>query len=217
MARPVRPVSLCGHAVPCRHLCAFVSSRDEQYRILNPYFQEGLAWGDEVVTIVESDYHAEHLRRMREGSVAVDEGLASGQLRVLASEDTYLRDGIFVVERMCALLEEQLRNATQGPRGRIRVYGDALWVLRNLHTTDELMAYEAKVNLMAAEYDCTLLCVYDINHCSGQVVADALATHSHVVLGERVHENPYYVEPLEFLKTVALRRPHPARIRTDAP
>ena len=41
----------------------------------------------------------------------------------------------------------------------------------------------------------------------------ALATHSHVILGERVHENPFFVEPLEFLKSVALRRPRPAPIQ----
>ena len=213
MDSPVRPVSLCGHPVPCRHVCAFVSSKDEQYRILNPYFREGLAWGDEVLTIVESDFHAEHMARMREGGVAVDEALGTGQLQVLASEDTYLRDGVFGVDRMYGLLEEVLRNASESPRNRARVYGDAIWVLRNMQTTDELMAYEAKVNVLAAQYDCTLLCVYDLNHCSGQVLADALATHSHVVLGEQVRENPFYIEPLKFLKSVALRRAQPAAIQ----
>lgn len=208
-----RGVTLCGHRVPCRHVCAFVSSMDEQYRILNPYFHEGIESGEEVLTIVESGFHGEHLERMRNGGVAVDPALESEQLRVVASEDTYLLGGMFVVDRMYMLLEEQLRNAAKGPRGRLRVYGDAVWILRNLQTTDELMAYEAKVNLLASQYDCTLLCVYDINECSGQVVADALATHSHVILGERVHENPFFVEPLEFLKSVALRRPRPAPIQ----
>ena len=135
----------------------------------------------------------------------------------VASEDTYLLGGMFVVDRMYMLLEEQLRNAAKGPRGRLRVYGDAVWILRNLQTTDELMAYEAKVNLLASQYDCTLLCVYDINECSGQVVADALSTHSHVILGEQVHENPFFVEPLEFLKSVALRRPRAAPIQATTP
>ena len=48
--------------------------------------------------------------------------------------------------------------------------------------SDELMAHEANVNLLASRHPCTLLCVYDINQCSGQVSADALTTHSHLIL-----------------------------------
>src|SRR5690606_23332534 len=105
MAHSTQAVTLCGHSVPCRHVCAFVSSIDEQYRILNPYFHEGIEAGDEVLTIVESGFHGEHLERMRSGGVAVDPALQDGQLRVLASEDTYLRGGLVGVDRMYTLPE----------------------------------------------------------------------------------------------------------------
>jgi hypothetical protein len=130
MIQPIRSVTLCGQQLSGpQHICAFFDSRDEQYEILNPYFREGLDNGEEVVTIVESAFHDEHLRRMRAGGVAVD-ATAEGQLKLLASEGTYARDGVFVVERMYALLEETLRNAQRGPYGRVR--------------TCELMMYEAQ-------------------------------------------------------------------------
>src|SRR5690606_31601791 len=92
-------VSVCGHCLPGHpHICAFVDSTDEQYRILNPYFREGLAAGDEVVTIVESTFHDEHRERMRAGGVGVDAALASGHLKLLASEDTYADGGVFVAD-----------------------------------------------------------------------------------------------------------------------
>ena len=153
---------------------------------------------------------------MREGGVPVDESIANGQMRILASEDTYGRDGTFAAERMYALLEDVLTEASQGPRGWLRVSGDAGWILRTMQGGDELMAYEAKVNELAPRHACTLLCVYDINECSGQVIADALATHSHVILGGRLHENPHYVEPLEFLQKVALRRKRSSPVRAPA-
>jgi hypothetical protein len=184
--------------------------------VLNPFFREGIETGEELVTIVESGFHAEHLRRMRAGGVAVDAAIATGQLKLLASDETYLRDRVFVVERMYALLEKTLRTAERGPRGRVRAYGDMQWVLQNLPTTDELMMYEARVNLLTPRYDCTLLCVYDLNQCSGRVVADILATHSHVILAGEVQENPYFVEPLAYLNRVALRRKQPAPIRTNS-
>ncbi len=211
-----RSVTLCGQPVTCRHVCMFTESADEQYRILNPFFREGLAAGEDVLTIVDAPVMDAHAARMRAGGVPVDDALASGQLRIMASDDTYGRDGTFAVERMYALLEEVLEDASRNRSGALRVAGDAGWVLRSMQGSDELMAYEAKVNLLAPRHACTLLCVYDINQCSGQVVADALATHSHVILGGRIQENPHYVDPLEFLKTVALRRTHSAPVRAPA-
>jgi hypothetical protein len=216
MTLPNRAVTLCGQCLSGRqHICAFVDSTDEQYRILNPFFREGIDAGEEVVTIVESEFHGEHLRRMRAGGVGVDAAVATGQLKLLASEVTYLNDGVFVIERMHALLEESLRNAVRGPRGRVRAYGDMEWVMRNLPTSDDVMMYEARVNQLTLRYDCTLLCVYDLNQCSGQAVADLLATHPYVVLGGRLQENPYYLEPEVFLRRVSLRRAGPSPIRAE--
>ena len=62
------------------------------------------------------------------------------------------------------------------------------------------MVYEAKVNTLAPKHDCTLLCCYDVNRFSGRVIADVLATHSHVIIGGHVHENPYYLDPVTFLQ-----------------
>jgi hypothetical protein len=191
----------------------FTESESEQYRILNPFYLEGLAAGEEVLTIVDEPFRDTHARRMQEAGVPVDDAVASGQLRILASNDTYGRDGTFAAERMYALLEEVLEEASQSRWGRLRVTGDAGWVLRHMHGSDELMAYEAKVNLLARRHECTLLCVYDINQCSGQVIADALATHPSVVLGGRLQENPHYMDPLEFLQKIALRRTRPTPVK----
>src|SRR5690606_4107925 len=136
MTAPAPSVTLCWHPVPCQHVCAFVSSTDEQYRILNPYFREALRAGESLLTIVGADLHDERLGRMRVDGVVVDAGLDSGQLTVLASIDTYLRDGIFVVDRMYALLDSELQADSNRPWSRIRVYGEHDWILRNLQTTD---------------------------------------------------------------------------------
>ena len=212
----LREVSLCGQPVACQHICMFTESEDEQYRILNPFFREGLAAGEEILTIVDAARRDRHADCMREGGVPVDESIANGQMRILVSEETYGRDGTFAAERMYALLEDVLTEASHGPRGWLRVSGDAGWILRTMQGGDELMAYEAKVNELAPRHACTLLCVYDINECSDQVIADALATHSHVILGGRLHANPHYVEPLEFLQKVALRRKRSSPVRAPA-
>ena len=208
-----RALTLCDQPLTCQHVCMFTESEDDQYRILNPFVQEGLAAGEEILTIVDDHLRDRHAHRMSEGGIPVGDAVASGQLRILASDGTYGRDGTFATERMYALLEEVLQQAAQSPWGRLRVIGDAGWVLRNMQGSDELMAYEAKVNLLAPQHDCALLCIYDINKCSGQVIADALATHSHVILGGRLHENPHYMQPIEVLQKITLRRAHAAPVR----
>ena len=109
MSRSPRTVSLCGQPLTCQHVCMFTESDDEQYRILNPFLREGLAAGDEILTIVDEQRRDTHARRMQAGGMPVDDALASGQLRILASDDTYGRDGTFAAERMFGLLEDVLQ------------------------------------------------------------------------------------------------------------
>ena len=90
------------------------------------------------------------------------------------------------------------------------------WALKNCDGTEELIVYEARVNELAPLHDCTLLCAYDITRFSGRVIADVLATHSHVLLNGQVHENPMYIEPLVYLKKLALRRPSGSIGRPEA-
>jgi len=202
-----RSVTLCGQQLHgLQHICAFFDSREEQYQVLNPYFQEGLDTGDEVVIIAETGAHEHCISSMRGGGLPVRSAMASGQLQVLPSEDTYIKDGVFVVDRMCEMLEEVLQSAKAGPFKSVRTMGDMEWALRNLPGTDDLMMYEARVNLLAPKHDCTLLCAYDLNRFSGRAIADVLATHSHVVLNGRVHENPYFMDPVTYLQKLGLRK-----------
>jgi len=180
-----------------------------------PYFREGLDNDEEVLTIWESDVHPEFCSHCANAGLPLDRTLAKGQLKILASEDTYTQDGVFVSKRMYNTLEQALIAAQDGPYGTVRTCGDMEWALKNLPGTDELMEYEAKVNLLAPKYECTLLCVYDINKFSGRAIADVLATHSHVILNGRIHVNPHFVEPLEFLKTLLRRKKHPLRNDPD--
>lgn len=204
-----RHVSVCGLPLGVRHICAFFDSRDEKYEILTPFFLEGLAEGEEIVSIVESANFDEHHRRMREGGVPVDEAMARSQLKTLAAEDTYLENGEFVADRMLDMLEQTLADAVAGPFGPVRACGDMEWALRNLPGSEDLMAYEARLNQLVPKHACTLICCYDINRFSGRAVADLMATHSHSIINGQLFENPLYVEPGLYLEKLALRRSVP--------
>ena len=102
-----------------------------------------------------------------------------------------------------------IRDAEKSPFKRVRTCGDMTWALRDMPGTDELMEYESRVNVFTRNHDCTLMCVYDVNKFSGRAVMDVLATHPMVVMGDRIYENPYYVEPTEYLRTLLRRGSSP--------
>jgi hypothetical protein len=43
------------------------------------------------------------------------------------------------------------------------------------------------------------MCFYDLDRFPGDIVVDVLKTHPKVLMNNMVIENPYYVEPAEFL------------------
>ena len=200
-------VTLCGKQLHgLRHICAFFDSREQQYEVLMPYLSEGLERGDQVVTILESSSHQDHVSRLRSAGLPVPAATERQQLKLLASEDTYLKDGVFVVERMYQMLEDVLESAKHTEFPYVRTVGDMEWALQNCEGIDDLIVYEARVNQLAPHHECTLLCAYDLNRFSGRVIAEVLATHSHVLLNGQIFENPHYVEPVTYLKKLALRR-----------
>jgi len=213
----LKPVTMCGGRLPwSTHICAFFDSEDQEYECLVPYFEEGLEQGEQVISIRDAANVRGHLealqRRLRRPA---DEQIRTNQLRIVASEETYLVDGCFEAERMYNMLEGALSDA-KGKFSRVRTCGDMTWALRDMPGTDELMEYESRVNKLTAEHDCTLMCVYDVNKFSGRAVMDVLATHPMVVMGDRVYENPYYVPPREFLQTLIRRGAAPLAKQEEA-
>lgn len=75
------------------------------------------------------------------------------------------------------------------------------WALRDLPGVAQLVAYEGKLNAFLPRYPQVILCLYDLEKFSdGQVLIDLLRTHPKVLLGGQVLENPWYVEPAEYLQ-----------------
>lgn len=69
------------------------------------------------------------------------------------------------------------------------------------------MEYESEVNrLLVGRNDATFLCVYDSNRIGGRAMLDILSTHSHVIIGNVVHENPYCMSPDEYKRTFLAKR-----------
>lgn len=200
-------LTICGevHSAPM-HICGFFDSEDERYEVILPYLKEGLEMNEEVLTILESTSHNDHCDRLSKAGIPVDKKLENAQLKVLSADETYLKDGSFAADKMYNLVEQALIDSKNAGYDSIRACGDMTWALRNVSGTDELIEYEARLNHLTPQHSCSLICMYDLNRFSGKALADVLATHPYVILNKKIHKNPHYVEPIEFLPTLLNRK-----------
>jgi hypothetical protein len=194
-------VTVCGRKLNRpTHICAFFDSAAQEDACVAPYVAEGLDAGDQVFAVREAALLKPYLKRL---SAAVgrsfERELASGQLRLRASEETYLAPDGFEADRMIEVLVHVIDESRAAGHARLRTCGDMAWAIEGLRDTDELMEYESRVNLLVHAHECTFMCVYDLNRFGGRAIMDVLSTHPMVVMGDRVLDNPYYVEPRDFL------------------
>lgn len=214
----LRPVTVCGRRLArSSHICAFFDSEAQELACVAPYFAEGLDHGELVFTIREAARCGEYLERIGEVTGRdLAPYQASSQLRQVSVEESHLADlSAFEPERMVAAIEEVLRQAEREGHLRVRTCGDMNWAVR-LPDIDPLMEYEARVNLLTSGHDCTFMCVYDLNRFSGRTVMDILSTHPLVVMGNRIYENPYFVDPEDFIRSIARRGSSGALARSPA-
>lgn len=200
------PVRLAGRSLKhTRHICAFFHSREEQNKILMPFFKEGYDRGEKLFHVVDSRLHDEHVQACREHGIP-PEGEGDGQVEIRHWEDAYLQDGYFDGERMIRILEEVL-NAARAKYKLTRLMGNMEWALETAPGVTDIIEYETKLNYVLPRYPDPVICVYDLNKHSGSVVMDILRTHPMVIVGGVLQENPMYVPPDEFLQELRERRP----------
>ena len=185
---------------PGDHVCAFYRGAAGRDEILTPFIAEGLRSGEKCICFLELAERQAVVDRLRE-SVDAAGGRREDQLEVLDCTDTYLREGRFDQEEWFDELDRSMSAAVGGEGyAMARAAGEMGWALRTaLPGVEEFIDYEARVNLFAPRYPQILMCFYDLDLFSGEVIVDVLKTHPRVLFNARVVENPYFVSPEELL------------------
>src|SRR6516225_3051829 len=101
------PIHLAGSTLGrYRHVCAFFSSREEEYATLLPFVRDGIERGERAWHLVRSQYREHHLDRLRGAGIDVATTQQRRQLEVMMPEETYLPGGRFDKEAVLIVLEE---------------------------------------------------------------------------------------------------------------
>lgn len=145
-----------------RHICAFFRGPDEEYRVLLPFIKEGFDHGDKAFHVVNPKLNDEHRRRL--GSVGIDVPTAekSGQLELRDWEDVYFHDGRFDQHANLTLWQTVFDEAHQHGFPMTRVIGHLEWAPEDREGVNDLLEYEARLNLVSALYRDPVICAYDV-------------------------------------------------------
>ena len=185
---------------PGSHVCAFYRGDSDRDRLLNGYLGAGLTAGDKCICIVDSAITAARLRALPQSRT---EPGPDGQLDIHLPETTYLAGGEFTTGDMLTFWTENMIKAAVEGYSFYRLAGEMTWALRDAPGVEHLVGYESELNRVTASHPVIVLCLYDLDRFSGEVVVNIVKTHPQVLVQGILVENPYYVGPDEFLRSAS--------------
>jgi len=190
-----------------RHICAFFNGMDEHYRVLQSFIKDGLDKGDKAFHLVDPKRRDDHLRRLADAGIDVEGAMASGQLEVHPWEDGPLHGEQFDQDTWIAGFEQVLRAGSASGYTQTRFLAQMEWALVDLPGIDDMIEFEARGNYVVPKYEDPVNCAYDLSRFGASTVMYALRTHPVVIIGGLLQENPFYVDPDDFLREIREQRP----------
>ena len=189
-----------------RHICAFFNGLNEEHRVLRSFIKDGFDRGDKAFHIVDPELQGQHLKRLAEAGIDVEQAMGTGQLELRRWQDVYLRGDRFDQDAMLALLEELFQSGGAAGYPLTRLIGHMEWALAGKPGVEDLLEFETRVNYVMARYDDAAICTYDLSRFSASMAMDIMRTHPAVIIGGLLQENPFFVPPDQFLLEIRERR-----------
>jgi hypothetical protein len=198
-----------------RHICAFFNGMDEHYEVLRSFIVDGIDEGERAFHLVDPKHHEDHLRRLADAGVDVQEAITKGQLEVHPWEDGPLRGEQFDQDTWLAGFEEVLKAGPATGYTRTRFLAQMEWALVDMPGVEDLIEFESRVNYVVPRYHDAVICAYDVSKFGASTVMYALRTHPVVVIGGLLRENPFYTDPDQLLIEMRERQPRRAAGATN--
>jgi hypothetical protein len=189
-----------------RHICAFFTDTDEQYRVLRSFIKDGFDRGERAFHLVDPDRRDEHLRRLAEAEIDVQAAVDTGQLRVEVWEQGPLEDRRFNPDSWLESFQRALESGPAAGYAHTRFLGHMVWAHGDPADDEDWFEFEARLNEVLAQGEDAVICAYDLASIGAGVVIDALRTHPAVILGGLLQENPFFAPPDQFVREIQERR-----------
>jgi hypothetical protein len=197
------------------HVCAFFSSRDEEYEVLLPFIRDGFEVGAKAFHTVDPARAQEHIGRLASANIDVTGSRESGQLDLRTWNEVHLRTGGFEPSATSSIFSQALAQSAAQGFSHTRFVSHMGWgAQQESATSHRLLEYEARANEAGKTgQPSQAICVYDLATFSADFVIDVMRTHPLVLVGGILYENPLFVPPAEFLRDLGERRHRSEELR----
>ena len=168
-----------------RHLCLLIEDAPSGTAILTSFVRDRLDAGDRVLYIGQK---GEALLAQFQRGGDLSGAVASGQLDIRTWENSYLQNGRFSAGRQLTYLKRALRDGPSRGFPSTRVIGDMAWAREGVPGVEELIGYEREVDAIATRPRTSVLCAYDLQRHSEELIANVRAAHQASIVGGRLVE-----------------------------
>jgi signal transduction histidine kinase len=175
------------------HLCVIYDTQEEQFAAALPYLRAGLERRQRCLYIADESNATAVLDALRRNGTDVDWCLRSGSLILADTKGTPPKDGSCDPDWWIRFFSKATHEAGAARFSGLRVLGEGV-------ACDRKLELEAKLNHFVRDHDAGVVCQYNRNRSSPELILGIIRTHPVVVYGGIVSKNPYYVPPDEFLK-----------------
>jgi len=117
-----------------------------------------------------------------------------------SARDLYYPDGTFSPISMDRGLNAYYDDSQKNGKRNIRAAAEMVWALQTIPGIEHLMAYESRLNYFIPGKPWISICLYNITKFSGSIIVNVLRTHPYTISGGVITQNPYYVDPDEWLR-----------------
>lgn len=177
-----------------QHGCVIFGSPQEQVGFTVPFLALGLKRGERSIFVGDDD----SVRRVQDGlratGVDVDAETRRNRL-VLISERSYLDHGRFSPDKMLGFLQDAYDSALADGMTALRATGDVSWEVGPRKDFEDVVHYEALLDLFVTDKRLIGMCQYPRYSCPSEVVAGILTTHRLASVDSDLCVNPHYVPP----------------------
>src|SRR5260370_19870745 len=174
--------------------------------VLRSFIKDGFDRGEKATHIVDPEKREEHLKRLAEAGINVQQAMDTGQLELRPWREAYLRGDGLDQDAAVALIEEILQSSAAAGYALTRLGAHMEWAIFDKPGVNNLAEYETRLNYVLPKYEDPVICTYDLSKFPASLVMDIMRTHPVVIIGGILQENPFFVPPDQFLLELRERR-----------
>lgn len=183
------------------HICGLYETDEERDRILFGFFNEGMKSKDKLLYCPTERSKDDFKKKFSSNFPEYSDFLSNEErINYFSARDIYFPDGVFDPIKMESRLNSLYCDCQKVGHTNIRASAEMAWALEVAPNIEDLMAYEARLNMFIPDKSWISLCLYNVNKFSGNTIIQVLKTHPLVINQGVVVENPFYQDPIDWLK-----------------